>query len=56
MAFDPKALKEGIEKCKVNITTFEEAIEGERNTIKEYRVMIDAIEEQERVKAKATIN
>jgi hypothetical protein len=56
MAFDPTALKAGIEKCRINITTFEQAIEKERDTIKEYRIMIDAIEEQERNKDKATIN
>lgn len=46
--FDPKALEAGIEKCKVNIAIFEEAIEKERATIKEYRQMADDIERKER--------
>ena len=48
--YDIQALKAGIEKCKVNIQTFEDAIERERRTITEYRIMIDAIREQEKKK------
>ena len=53
MAYDKAALQEGIEKAKVNIKTFEEAIEGERVTIKNYRIMIDEIEVKE---AKEKVN
>lgn len=43
-----EALERGIEKCKKNIKIFEEAIDKERDTIKEYRQMIDVIELKER--------
>lgn len=49
MAFNSEALERGIEQCKKNIVTFEEAIEKERATIKEYRRQIDHNEEQERL-------
>jgi hypothetical protein len=42
------ALKRGIESCKKNIETFEEAIEKERQTIKDYHNMIDVLERKER--------
>ena len=51
MGYSVESLRAGIEKAKVNITTFEEAIEGERNTIKEYRLLIDEIEIAERKEA-----
>jgi hypothetical protein len=56
--FSPEALKNGILSCKANIITFEDAIEKERETIKEYQGMIDSIEEKERDlgKAKADLN
>jgi hypothetical protein len=41
--FNPAALELGIEKCQDNIKIFEEAIEKERNTIKEYRIMIEQL-------------
>ena len=42
------SLLRGIESAKDNIKTFEEAIEKERQTIKEYRFMIDTVERKER--------
>jgi peptidoglycan hydrolase CwlO-like protein len=44
--YDIEALKEGIEKAKKNIKTFEDACDRERETIKEYRHMIDVLEEK----------
>lgn len=49
MPFNSEALERGIEQCKKNILTFEQAIEKERNTIKEYYKMIDLNEQQERM-------
>lgn len=46
--YDPDALERGIAKCRVNIQTFEDAIERERQTMKDYREMIDSIERRER--------
>ncbi len=45
-SYDIEALKQGIEKAKKNISTFENAIEGENNTIKEYRRIITELESQ----------
>ncbi|MEA2036861.1 MAG: hypothetical protein U9O94_05095 [Nanoarchaeota archaeon] len=42
--YDIEAMKRGIEKAKKNIATFETAIEGENNTIKEYRRIIIELE------------
>jgi hypothetical protein len=47
--FSVESLDNGIESCKKNILIFEEAIEKERNTIKEYRDMMETIGEQERM-------
>ena len=47
MAYSIESLEGGIEKCKKNIEIFEEAIEKERDTIREYRSMIDVLEEKE---------
>lgn len=56
MAFSTESLTNGIEACKKNILTFEEAIQKERDTIKEYFVMIEAVQESERkAKTKAKI-
>ena len=44
-----EGLERGIEHCKKNIETFEDAIQKERNTIDEYYRMIDALKEKERV-------
>ncbi len=46
--FSVESLERGIESCKKNIQTFEDAIDKERNTIKEYRDMMETIERKER--------
>lgn len=48
MAYSVESLENGIEACKKNIKTFEDAIEKERNTIKEYHEMIDTVQRKER--------
>lgn len=48
MAYTLKGLENGIVGCKKNIAALESAIEKERNTIKEYRIMMDSIEESDR--------
>jgi len=48
-----KGLEDGIEHAKKNIAVLEDAIERERNTIKEYRIMIDSIEVADRKKKEA---
>ena len=47
--YDIDALEDGIKKCKVNIETFEEAIEGEWDTIKQYRNIIKTLREKEKL-------
>jgi len=47
--FSVESLTNGIESCKKNILVFEEAIEKERNTIKDYRNMMDTVEENKRM-------
>ena len=42
-----EGLEEGIVNCRRNIDVLETAVETERNTIKEYRIMIDDIERAE---------
>ena len=39
-------LKEGIERCKINIKTFEDAINKELETITDYEKMIKVLEEK----------
>ena len=46
--YSVESLENGIEACKKNIQTFEDAIEKERETIKDYRYMIEEIEIQKR--------
>jgi hypothetical protein len=46
--FSVESLDNGIEASKKNILVFEDAIDKERNTIKEYREMIDTIERKKR--------
>jgi hypothetical protein len=46
--FSIESLERGIIACKKNIKTFEDAIDKERNTIKEYREMIETIGRKER--------
>ena len=44
--YDVEALRENVKKCKVNIKTFEQAIQGEHDTIAQYRHMIEVLEEK----------
>lgn len=44
--YDVAALERGIEQCRANIKTFEDAIEKERQTMADYRIMIDHIKER----------
>lgn len=46
--FSVESLDNGIVACKKNIKTFEDAIDRERDTIKEYRDMIEVIEKKAR--------
>ena len=54
MAYSLEGLDNGIEGCKKNITVLELAIDRERKTIKEYRIMMAAIEESD-IKVKAAM-
>ena len=47
--YNTDALKNGILKCRDNIKIFEDAIEKERTTIKDYQSKIDILEEKERL-------
>ena len=47
MPYDSDALERGIEKCRKNIAIFESAIDKERETIKEYRRIIELNEKAE---------
>ena len=49
MAYNSDALYRGIDQAKANIKTFEEAIEKERETIKQYYAMIDENDKRERL-------
>ena len=51
-----RGLENGIVNAKANIKVLEGAIDRERNTIKEYRVMIDSIEHSDRLLAEACEN
>ena len=51
-----EGLENGIVNAKANIKVLEDAIDRERNTIKEYRVMIDSIEYSDRMVAEANAN
>lgn len=44
LQYDAESLKNGIDKCQVNIQLFEDAIDKERQTIDRYNQMIVAIE------------
>lgn len=46
--FTVESLEGAIEKCKINIQIFEEAIEKERDMIKDLRNKIEILEEKER--------
>ena len=59
--FSIESLERGIEGCNKNIKVFEEAIDKERDQIKEYYGMIDVLRKKEHVKKaleniKETIN
>lgn len=59
--YSVESLERGIEHCKKNIKTFEDAIQKERDTIDEYYGMIDALKEKARIamaleKVKKSIN
>ena len=51
-----EGLTHGIERCKVNIATLEEAIEAERKTIADYKIMIAKLERVAQQKAEAEAN
>lgn len=44
--YSVESLYNGIQSCRVNIKTFEDAIERERKTIANYKWMIDKLEEK----------
>ena len=46
-------LVHGIERCKINISTFEQAIQDERKTIADYKIMIAKLEKIEQQKEEA---
>ena len=46
--YNIQSLKQGIEAAKSNITTFETAIDGEKKTIAEYRIIIADLEKKEK--------
>ena len=56
MPYNKQALEDGILKCKKNIQVFEDAIEKERQTIKDYRDMMDTMDEQARVQKEIANN
>lgn len=49
--YDINSLKLGIEACKKNIVTFEEAIKKEQQTIADYKIMMNEIQKKEDAKA-----
>ena len=51
--YEKDGLLEGVKNCKRNIKVLEKAIADERNTIKEYRLMIDSMEQAEAKQAEA---
>lgn len=51
--YEKDGLLEGVKNCKRNIKVLEKAIADERNTIKEYRLMIDSMEQAEAKMAEA---
>ncbi len=42
-----EGLEHGIERCKVNITSLEGAIQSERKTIADYKIMIHNLQKAE---------
>lgn len=56
MSYTVEGLENGIEGCKKNIAVLELAIDKERGTIKEYRIMMDSIETSDRLVKEANAN
>lgn len=54
--YDTDALKKNIEAAKVNIKTFEAAIQREKDTIRQYREYIRVIEEKKIAQKGVTID
>lgn len=54
--YDIEALKEGVQKCKKNIKTFENAIQGEHDTIADYRNMIEVLETKQKLAEGITVD
>lgn len=54
--YSVEGLEEGIRNARRNIEVLETAIERERQTIKEYRIMIDDLERAAQLKAAAEQN
>lgn len=51
-----EGLKHGIERCKVNIDILKKAIEDERKTIADYKIMIANLQRAEKEKKEAEAN
>jgi hypothetical protein len=49
-------LMHGIERCKINIETLKQAIKNEQQTIADYKMMIDKLEQVEREQDEAEAN
>jgi prefoldin subunit 5 len=54
--YDVEALRENVQKCKKNIDTFEQAIQAERDTIAQYRHMIEVLEQKAAIEKGITID
>lgn len=53
--YSVEGLEHGITRCRTNIEGLEKAIDTERNTIKNYRFMLDEIATAERQKEAAEL-
>lgn len=49
-------LTHGIERCKLNIQTLKDAIKAEEKTIRDYKEMIQTLEQKEQEKQEAEAN
>ena len=54
--YSKDGLEHGIKMCRKNIKVLEDAIEKERDTIKEYRIMIDDLEKAGALAKEAAAN
>lgn len=54
--YTKEGLENGIVNCRANIKVLEKAIVDERNTIKEYRLMMESIDIADEKKAEAEAN